>query len=260
MKNTFKIAALALFAAFIHTSCTEKIDLKLNNAEPRIVIEGWISDKPGPYLVGVTNSRLYTDNNQFEGVPNAVVVISDDAGNADTLSPTALTGIYQTGFIQGTVGRNYRLDVTAEGTTSPSICKMNNPVDIDSIVLTTRTGFNGETQLRPEMYIRDPAGVRNFYRVFNVGTGEYGVHSDLLWDGKIRNFRIPHNELSSGDTVVAELWSIDEHVYNYFNQFNQNQNNFGSSAAPANPDAVFTPAALGYFTAHSVKSSTFIIP
>lgn len=260
MRNIFRISFAALFATFVATSCTEKIDLKLRDSEPRIVIEGWLSDKPGPYFVGVTKSRLYSDNNQFEGIPSATVVISDDAGSIDTLTETTIPGLYQTNFIQGTVGRTYRLDVTAEGTTYTSICKMNTPVDIDSIVITPQATFGGEIELDAELYVRDPTGVRNFYRVFNVRSGEWNVYSDLLWDGKIRDFNIPDSGLESGDTLETELWSLDEHVFNYFDQFNQNQNNFGSSAAPANPDPVFTPAALGYFTAHSVKSKTVIVP
>lgn len=260
MQNIFRIIIVVVFAILITSSCTEKIDLKLNNSEPRVVIEGWLSDKSGPYFVGVTKSRLLADNNQFEGVPAATVVISDDAGNVDTLAEGTIPGLYQTNFIQGTVGRTYRLDVTTEGTTYTSICKMNPPVDIDSVVITPQTNFQGETELDAEMYVRDPSGERNFYRVFNVKSGEYNVYSDLLWDGKIRDFNIPDNELASGDTLVTELWSLDEHIYKYFDQFDQNQNNFGSSAAPANPDPVFTPAALGYFTAHSVKSNTLIVP
>lgn len=260
MQNIFRITLVVVFATLITTSCSEKIDLKLKDSEPRIVIEGWLSDKPGPYFVGVTKSRLFSDNNQFEGIPAATVIISDDAGNIDTLTESPLAGIYQTNFIQGTVGRTYRLDVTAEGTTYTSICKMNPPVDIDSIVITPETNFQGEIELDAEMYVRDPSGVKNFYRVFNVRSGEWNVYTDLLWDGKIRDFNIPDNELKSGDTLVTELWSLDEHIFNYFDQFDQNQNNFGASAAPANPDPVFTPAALGYFTAHSVKGNTLIVP
>ncbi len=259
MKNTFRITTWVIFAALVHTSCSEKIDLKLKNSDPQLVIEGWVSDKPGPYFVGVTKSRVYSENNQFEGVPSAMVIISDDAGNTDTLTETGLAGVYQTNFIQGTVGRTYRLDVTAEGNTYTSICKMHPPVDIDSVIVTPEVKLSGETELEAEMFVRDPAGVRNFYRVFNVNSGNYNIYSDLLWDGKIRDFNIPDHDLAVGDTLVTELWSLDEHVYNYFRQLDLNQGNLGASAAPANPDPVFTPAALGYFTAHAVKGNSLIV-
>ena len=43
LRSVFVIA----IAAAINSSCTEKINLKLNNSEPKVVIEGNISDEPG---------------------------------------------------------------------------------------------------------------------------------------------------------------------------------------------------------------------
>jgi len=260
LRSVFVIA----IAAAINSSCTEKINLKLNNSEPKVVIEGNISDEPGPYFVGVTKSRLYSDSNILVVVPSALVIISDDAGNADTLTETAFAGLYQTNFIQGTIGRTYKLSVTAEGTTYVSICKMQAPVDIDSIVLSAETQFNGDLDNEADIEVRDPFGVVNYYRVVSYTNGKrstgFSVHRDRLWDGKLRSFNVPDDDYEVGDTLRVDLWSIDEHVYTYFDQFDQNQNNFGAPAAPANPDAIFTPATLGYFSAHSVKSKTVIIP
>ncbi|HRG90205.1 MAG TPA: hypothetical protein PLW44_14360, partial [Chitinophagales bacterium] len=65
--------------------------------------------------------------------------------------------------------------------------------------------------------------------------------------------------LVTGATLTVELRSIDERSFIYFDQFNDNQNNFGAPAAPANPDPVFTPSCLGYFSAYSVKTKTIIV-
>lgn len=254
---------MIFFAAVINSSCTEKIDLKLKNSTPQLTIEGNISDEPGPYYVIVTKSRLYNEDNSFTGFPSALVVISDDAGNTDTLTEP-IAGLYQTNSIQGTVGRTYHLQVTAEGKMYESYCKMQPPVDIDSIVLDEETNFQGETKKIADILVRDPAGVPNYYRVISYLNGDrssgFDEHSDRLWDGKLRSFNVPHSDFHTGDTLKVDLLSLDEHVHTYFDQFNQNQNNFGAPAAPANPDAVFTPYALGYFSAHSIKSKTVIIP
>jgi hypothetical protein len=158
----------------------------------------------------------------------------------------------------------YHLQVTAEGTTYDSYCKMNQPVDIDSLVLSTETDFKGNVKNKGDIIVRDPAGVPNFYRVvsiLNSGVSSgFDVHRDRLWDGKLRTFGVPHSDFHTGDTLQVDLWSIDSHVYDYFSEFNQNQNNFGAPAAPANPTTVYTPFALGYFSAHSIKSKTVIIP
>ena len=260
MKNIFKTLLVPFAAVIINSACTEKIDLKLKNSEPQVVIEGRVNDRPGPYYVAITKSRLYTENNNFSGIAGAQVIISDDAGNIDTLVPGFIAGLYQTNFIQGVVGRTYKLSATVEGTTYVSLCKMNAPVDIDTITLVTETGFDGKQEIEAKMQIHDPAGVTNYYHVFSVRDGYHAEHRDRLWDGKIREFNIPHKDLVSGDTLEAELWSVSQQVYTFFDQIDQNQNNFGAPAAPANPDVVFTPAALGYFSAHSIKSKTVIIP
>ena len=263
MKNVLRIILIVSIAAIINSSCTEKIDLNLKNSTPQLTIEGDLSDKPGPYYVILTKSRLYDEDNSFTGLPSALVIISDDAGNTDTLTKP-IAGLYITNSIQGTIGRTYKLSVTAEGTTYESYCKMQPPVDIDSILLSTETDFEGKVKAKADIEVRDPAGVLNFYRVISYLNGDmssgFEVNRDRLWDGKLRSFDVPHSDFKSGDTLQVDLLSLDEPAYNYFRQFNQNDNNFGAPAAPANPDPAFTPAALGYFSAHSIKSKTIIIP
>ena len=263
MKNVLRIIMLCSVAALVNSSCTEKINLKLKNSTPQLTIEGNVSDKPGPYYVILTKSKLYTENNSFTGLPSAVVVISDDAGNSDTLTEP-IAGLYQTNSIQGTIGRTYHIQVTSEGTTYESYCKMPQPVDIDSIVLSTETDFKGKVKNKADILVQDPAGIPNFYRVISYLNSDmssgFDIHRDRLWDGKLRSFGVPHSDFHAGDTLQVDLMSLDERIYTYYRQFNQNDNNFGAPAAPANPDAVFTPAALGYFSAHSIKSKTIIIP
>jgi hypothetical protein len=262
-KTCLQLFTIVVASSIISTSCTEKIDLVLKDSDPQLVIEGNISDQPGPYYVILTKSRLYNDDNSFTGITGATVVLSDDAGNSDTLT-SSIDGLYQTNTIQGVVGRTYHLQVTAEGKTYDSYCLMPAPVDIDSVVITDETGFDGKTKKVGDILVRDPAGFQNDYRVVSqmqgMNSSGFSVHSDRLWDGKERSFNVPHSDYKSGDTLTVNLWSITEPVYKYFSEFNQNQNNFGAPAAPANPTAVFTPATLGYFSAHSIKSKTVIVP
>jgi hypothetical protein len=262
-KNIFRIVCAVVVSIIAQTSCTEKIDLKLKNSSPQLVIEGSVNDNAGPYFVYISKSKLYYQDNTFIGVSSAVVIISDDAGNRDTLTET-IAGIYQSHTLQGTVGRTYKLEVTTEGTTYISLCKMPAPVDIDSIEITTETDTRGNTKNRADILVRDPAGVQNQYRVISylndTISGGFHIHSDRLWDGKLRSFGVPQSGFKTGDSLRVDLQSIDAPIYTYFSEFNQNQNNFGAPAAPANPDPVYTPAALGYFNAYSVKTKTVVAP
>lgn len=73
------------------TSCIEDFDLKLPYAEPRLVVDGLISSKPGPYYIRLTLSKVgnITQNNNVnelvDPVNNAVVVVSNDIDQSDTL-------------------------------------------------------------------------------------------------------------------------------------------------------------------------------
>jgi len=261
--STLRIILLSGVITLIASACSERIDLKIKNAPPSLVIEGYVDDGPGPYYVLISKSKLFTDNNSFEGVPAAIVVISDDTGNTDTLTEVA-AGLYITNSIHGSVGHTYYISATAEGNTYQSQSTMPPPVDIDSVVLSSETEFNGETHNEAHIRVQDPAGVRNFYRITciknSIPSSGFNVQRDRLWDGKLRAFNVPNDHFDAGDTLKINLLSIDEKAFTYFNQFNQNQDNFGAPAAPANPDPVYVPAALGYFSAHSVKSKTVIIP
>lgn len=258
MKGFISVA----FATIIFCSCTEKIDLKIKDSEPQLVIEANVSDKPGPYFVILSKSRLYNENNDFTGVSGAQVVISDNAGNADTLTETA-PGIYTTNTLQGTAGRVYQIKVTTEGITYESVCTMRNPVDIDSLFVREDVGLDGNTFKEARVRFTDPAGVENFYRRIAYKNGvmdfDIDIHRDRLWDGKQREYGAGGGDLKTGDTITLDLLSLDEHIYTFFNEFETNSG-FATPAAPANPNSVFTPSALGYFSAHSVKSRTIIVP
>jgi hypothetical protein len=257
----FRLFSVVCFAVIISTSCTEKIDLKLKNSEPQLVIEANVNDQAGPYYVILTKSRLYYESNQLTVVEGAVVVLSDDAGNVDSLQQI-LPGLYQTQSIQGSAGRTYHLQVNVDGTLYESYCKMPLPVDIDSVTLFEDRRLNGDVGTRARVYFTDPAGVRNQYRITSVRNEEdsrgFDLHRDRLWDGKQRNYEVSSSDLEPGDTIITKLLSIDERIYEYMNVIENN--GFGQTAAPANPSSIYTPFALGYFSAHSIKSRTIIVP
>lgn len=260
--NKIRICAIALVAAMMGSACTEKIDLPLKTSEPQLVIEGNISDKPGPYYVILTKSKFYYEDNLIEGVSGAQLVINDDAGNVDTLVEV-IAGLYSTQTIQGTIGRTYHLQVIAENKQYDASCKMQTPVDIDSIAIENRLEFNGDSAKRGRVYFTDPFGVRNFYRIISYQNEEqskgFNLHNDRLWDGKQRNYGVSAGNVETGDTLQVDLLSLDEKIYNYFVEIDANSG-FAQPAAPSTPTGIFTPATLGYFSAHSIKSKTIIVP
>jgi glutaminase len=54
------------------------------------------------------------------------------------------------------------------------------------------------------------------------------------------------------------MWCIDRDVHTYFNSLNQLQNN--QAGTPTNPISNIKGGALGYFSAHSLRSRKVVIP
>ena len=70
------------------TGCEKIINVDLNEAAPRIVIEGLVTDGRGPYRITITKSGSYFNQPSVETVSGAKVVITDDLGNIDSLHET----------------------------------------------------------------------------------------------------------------------------------------------------------------------------
>jgi hypothetical protein len=88
-----KIYFLCLLA-FLVFGCIEEYELYPDNVKPRIVVEGVITNMPGPYYIRLTESHSghfieidYSDVDSAKAVMNATIIISDNINQVDTLVP-----------------------------------------------------------------------------------------------------------------------------------------------------------------------------
>ena len=263
----FPLITLAVFIVLlVLSSCTKVINIDLNSSSPQMVIEGNVSDQPGPIVVTLSQTVNFNQTNNFPPVTGAVVRISDNAGNAATLAESP-SGTYSTTALQGVPGRTYTLTVTANGKSYTAASTMPKPVNIDTIVFTQGGGFGGRDK-RWEVKFLDPAGVANYYALFveinNVIQPDFSSSDDNLRDGDTISMRVPGGDktvLNPGDSVTVTLESIDKYVREYYRLLLQLNNSSGfESAPPANPVSNISNNALGYFSAHSDRKNKFVVP
>lgn len=97
-------------------SCVTPYDLKTSDFQETVVVEGMITDQPGPYLVKITKAvPVNTPLGQMNPLTGATVIIKDDQGNTETLEEKS-SGNYYTKTTQGVVGRTYSITIsTADG-------------------------------------------------------------------------------------------------------------------------------------------------
>jgi len=88
MKNILLFIVLTIMIS----GCVEDFDLKLPDAEPRLVVNGLISNKLEPNYIrltlskvgNITSSRI-NNSESVDPVTDAIVVVSDNLGEVDTL-------------------------------------------------------------------------------------------------------------------------------------------------------------------------------
>ncbi len=97
-------------------SCVDPFKIAVNPGADIFVVDGLITDQPGPYTVKLSTSKPLDLNSQlyaYNWVTHATVIIHDDEGNQETLAEVS-SGNYQTKIFQGVVGRSYFIEITTE--------------------------------------------------------------------------------------------------------------------------------------------------
>ncbi len=133
----FRDALSLLFTFLLFNSCVDRISIEIPSGGDILVVDGLITDEPGPYTVELTRaSKLDTDLNFRKFVSAKSVAIFDNLGNSEVLKEVE-QGIYQTkpDGIRGVTGRAYYVRVEGrDGKTFESVPEMIKPVgEVDSV-------------------------------------------------------------------------------------------------------------------------------
>lgn len=104
---------LLLLAAFI-VACEEVIHIDLNEANPALVVEAVIN-KDSTMIVRISKTTSYFDAGQAEVIADALISISDDQGNSETLIYDN-KGYYYGTSIVGTEDTSYDIEIDYKGT------------------------------------------------------------------------------------------------------------------------------------------------
>lgn len=263
MRNSIRKVSLLYITFFALwgglTSCEKVIQLDLNTSSSQIVIEGNVTDQPGPYTIKISNSVQIEDSNVFPAVSGATVTIRDNSGNSEVLQEDS-AGRYVTSVLQGTPGRTYTLTVLTAGKTYTAISTMPDAVELDSLY-SQKSDFRGAKQIG--LQFKDPETINNYYHLLDyindTAQESFIVSSDIVNQGKVISGALVYMDadMKSGDKYTLVLQCVDKGVYDYFRTagiFN------GQSASPSNPVSNISNHALGYFNACTVRSKTILIP
>jgi hypothetical protein len=257
-----------LFSVLFLSSCEKVLDVDLNEADPKVVIEGLITDKPGPYLVKVSMSADYYNNQPPPAVTNAVVVISDNTGIIDTLTQVS-PGVYRTNATTGVKLRTYTLSVNINGTIYTAVSTLPDlyPVDSLAYVYYAQKDIFHKQAYYPIAFSKEPQNESNYYmwKFFRNDTllnepRDIWVADDKAVQGNVQGLEFPY-AYQKFDTAAVKVFSITEEAFNFYIGLQAQIQNDGGffSSPPANAQGNFSNGALGLFQTSTVDSVGIVI-
>jgi hypothetical protein len=275
--HIFIVSVLSIIAV----SCTERIEIPLDESYARLVVDGSITTDTMAHTVVLSSTSSYYYNQPAPPIAGAEVSISD--GIKSYLLAEDSPGIYRTeSNIFGIPGKTYTLNIKLAaaigGFTDYTASSTLNPVTpLDSLSLLYHPDWSENGVWEVKCYVLEPPTV-DFYRflLFKNQTlltdtlNEWLISDDMFFNGNYTNGLpigyldqgSPEQGLKAGDTIIAEVNSIGKDYYNFIMEAQAEL--FGSnplfSGPPANIKGNISNGAVGFFTAYATTRSYAITP
>lgn len=262
-------------------SCTERIDIQLDNSYIRLVVDGAITTDTMAHTIVLSTTSSYYYNQPTPMVTGALVSITDGTQTFTLKEDSA--GVYRTDpSVYGVAGRVYTLniklatvigghtDYTAISTLYPII-----PLDSINLLFHPEWSKNGIWEVK--CYVQEPPTI-DFYRFLILKNrllltdtlNEWFITDDKFFNGNYTNGATvaylqqgsAEEGLAKGDTITVEVNSIGKDYYNFLidAQAELRGSNPLFSGPPANVKGNINNDAVGFFTAYSATRSFTIAP
>ena len=270
-----------LLLIFLISSCDEVTELDLRQTPPRIVIEGLVTNKPGYQSVRISMSTHFYGSGQTPRVENALVKVSDNAGNEfpfvhNPSNHADSAGIYvpQTTFT-GEIGKTYTLLVEVDGDQYQGSDKLSSVIPVDSLAF--RINEDEQEDAKEEgkiyellLYAREPQDEENYYmfKYYRNDSLIYYSPNDIYYSDDIvlaENIDGVPSPVYYGpnDTARLEVYSLTRNGFIFYNDLFTVLSNDGGGMfgpIPAPPRTNLSNGALGFFQVSAVEEKETHIP
>ncbi|WP_029268659.1 DUF4249 domain-containing protein [Flavobacterium sp. KJJ] len=215
------ILLIVFFISIFFTSCEEVVDVDLDTAPPKLVIEAAINWQKG------TNGRqqtikLTTTTGYFENViptvSGATVYIKNSQNQQFNFIEVPKTGRYVCTNFMPVINEKYSLTVINNGETYTADETFQSVAPITRIEQNNEGGFTGK-DIEIKAFYNDPADADNFYLYKYVYSNKiksnYYVDEDKFFQGNEFFSISDDDELKIGDEIEITHIGISKQYYNY---------------------------------------------
>lgn len=277
MKN-IKFFITLLITSFSIISCEDVVDVDLDTAPPKLVIDASIKWEKGTtgdiQKIKLTTTTDFYSSNIPVATGATVIVTNTTLGTPVTFQfiEDGETGEYICNNFNPIINNEYALTITYKGQTYTSSSKFMPTPIITQTEQSVKPGIEGKDVYEIKFYWQDNGSEDNFYLVgaknANVAYPEYGVLSDEFYQGNEMFAFYRDDELEKGDAIEFSLQGITEQYNNYMNKLlniagTDGGNPFATPPATVrgnvinqtNPDDY----PLGFFHLSEIDSDTYTI-
>lgn len=278
MRFTYSIFT-AIVVMFALAACEKTVILDTAQTEPKIVIEGLVSDRPMRQFIRVTRSGEFYGSGETPRVTDATVYVTDDTGNRfdffhNPNNESDSVGYYKPvdGFV-GEVGRVYTMTVMVDGKVYTGQDELIRISAIDSLTYHKDLKEEKNTKVAGRfyevlMYAKEPQETEDFYKFDFYRDDSLSLASetdiyfsdDTALDQDINGIASPIY-YSKGDKARVEFFSISRGGFIFYNDLNNLLNNDGGmfSPPPANIRNGLSNGALGFFQVSAIETKEILI-
>jgi hypothetical protein len=275
---TFRILIPYLIFFIALPSCTERIDLQLDESYERLVVDGSITNEATAHMVKLSKTGSFLGGESDVVISGATVTISDGDTTYDLTESSSQPGTYCTNTdVKGVAEKTYTLNIellsaVAGQQNFAASSNMKAIGTIDSIGIFYNDRWDA---WEIQCYARDP--LTTDYYIFDIfrnnilltdTLSEKFVVNDILFNGQYTNGVTvgfldnarEDQQIRPGDTITLLMSSITEEYANFIwqTQIESGYSNPLFSGPPANIKGNISNGAIGFFAAYSIAESSKI--
>ena len=278
MNTYFKLTILLFVLVF--TSCEDVIDVDVQEATTRLVIEASLDWEKGTtgnnQTIKLSKSTPYFDANTNVSVTNASVKVTNNNSAEEFVFTHQSNGLYTTTQFVPVINDSYTLEVIYDGETFTANETLTPVTDITEITQSIEDGFEDDV-LEFNVIFTDPEDEENYY-LFKTqrrgdllpeledGDDEFVNGNEITWwfEKQEDEDTDKIEEYKPGDIVDISFFGISEAYFNYIRiliEQSEGAGLFSSTPVPLRGNCVniTTPGnyAYGYFRVTQVVKTSY---
>lgn len=225
-------------------SCQDVIDVDLDTAEPRLVIDAsldWTKGTNGnSQFIKLTLTAPYFDDS-VPPATGAIITVTDSNNNTFSFVEQDNSGIYVNNSFIPEISGDYNLTIVYDNETYIASETLTSVASIDFVEQKNDGGFSGE-EIELKAFYTDPAGIENFYlfefMVVKDNSLSLIVYDDIFTDGNQIFAFYSSEDLEAGDELIIKNFGISERTFQFTNLLLEQTNENDGSPFEAQPATV----------------------